>query len=138
MKVLVIEDGATDIVEVYSGLLRSYDLHVSFVEPITEANQDVVFNGAVEYLSLKGFDKDKIYRGFSGCREIISSVDVFFVDSLEGKVNDVVEMNEIPKSKVYVVTSDENIRMEYERSGYKTLIKKLSYILVTMRRLERK
>jgi len=47
-------------------------------------------------------------------------------------------MNEIPKSKVYVVTSDENIRMEYERSGYKTLIKKLSYILVTMRRLERK
>ncbi len=123
MKIAVIEDNINDIMDIYSIIKDpKYGLYICFVAPegVKDKNAEVIFSATLGYLRQKGFDTNRIYKGFND--SLIDS-DLFFIDGLDGRVLEVIQKNKLPKDRLYVSTSNESLRQDCGRAGYQTIIK---------------
>lgn len=139
MKVVVIEDNVDDIEYAYKALVDpNYDLHICVVAPLDSSarREDVIFSATLEYLQPKGFDINKVYKGFNENDERIKDADAYFIDGLDGRVLEFI--TKLPLDKVYVSTSNEGLRQECASKGYQTIMKTPNYAKNTVDRLMKK
>src|SRR3989338_7338044 len=120
IKISILEDSVKDLEEIYSSVPRDSSRIFYFIHE-TDANPEEKFEYICMRLTKMGFERQNIFPGYN--KEHDSETDVYFIDGLEGAAISIIEKNNIQKDRVYISTSNEELRMECGKQGYKTIIK---------------
>ncbi len=137
MKIVVLEDRLDDVIKVYSGINSRYDegiyVHLVVHEDLMKPAAFVETLGLVrERLNGLGFVDDRVNLGYE---EVARDADVYFVDGLDRRYDDIVTRTRIPKDRVYIVSGNADIATQAKALGYKTLDKSSVAVFRTVRGL---
>ncbi len=130
MKIVIIEDEARDIENFYRFLSNEKEVYIYYAisqKKAEELEADgmlemdfMIFSGRIKEL---GFKENNI---FSDLKYLRSDADFYFIDGLEGSFDAV--GSSLQKNKVYIISTDLNLRKLAEQKGYKTADKKIENI----------
>ena len=122
-KIIVFEDHFQDVINIYGGLIFNYTIKVYYFMPksLSERASCAAYDAALEYMTDANFSYNKISRWDASTN--IEEADIYFCDSLDGRVYKILEIPNINKDRFFVVTNNKALENELKRRKIKTLEK---------------